>query len=126
MNQHDIADGRRVVGARSDALLTVAAWALPTAFILVPLILFLALGFFEVRGTDIAYEPTLKNYVRFFADPGLLPTFRRTCWLGLKVAVIAVVLGYPVAYLLASLGGRTKYAAAMFFTVPLLMSYIIK
>ncbi len=126
MNQRDIAGDRRVGGAWADALMTAAAWALPTAFILVPLLLFLTLGFFEVQGTDIAYHPTLKNYVRFFSDPGLLPTFIRTCWLGLKVAAITVVLGYPVAYLLASLGGRTKYTVAMFFAVPLLMSYIIK
>ena len=51
MNQRDIADGRRVGGAWPDALLTAAAWALPTAFILVPLLLFLTLGFFEVQGT---------------------------------------------------------------------------
>ncbi len=126
MDQRDIADGRRVGGEWPDALLTAAAWALPATFILVPLLLFLTLGFFEVQGTDIAYHPTLKNYIRFFTDPGLLPTFIRTCWLGLKVAAITVVLGYPVAYLLASLGGRTKYAVAMFFAVPLLMSYIIK
>jgi spermidine/putrescine transport system permease protein len=92
----------------------------------VPLLLFLPLSFFEVQGTDIVYHPTLKNYIRFFTDPGLLPTFRKTCWLGLKVAAITVLLGYPVAYLLASLRSRTKYAVAMFFAVPLLMSYIIK
>jgi spermidine/putrescine transport system permease protein len=126
MAQREIAGGRRVDGARSDALLTAAAWALPTAFILVPLLLFLTLGFFEVQGTDIAYHPTLKNYARFFTDAGFLPTFISTCWLGLKVAAIAVIFGYPIAYLLASLRGRAKYTVAMFFAVPLLMSYIIK
>ena len=126
MTQREIADGKRAVGAWPDALLTVAAWSLPTAFILVPLLLFLVLGFFEVQGTDIVYHPTLKNYVRFFTEPGLLQTFGKTCLVGLSVAAITVVLGYPVAYLLASLGGRTKYAVAMVFAVPLLMSYIIK
>ena len=126
MNPRNIAGEARVGGPWADVLLSAAAWALPTAFILVPLFLFLTLGFFEVQGTDIAYHFTFKNYVRFLADPGLLPTFLRTCWLGLKVAAITVVLGYPVAYLLASLGGRTKYAVAMLFAVPLLMSYIIK
>ena len=126
MNPHRIGSERRIGSVWADALLTGAAWALPTAFILVPLLLFLALGFFEVQGTDIAYRPTFKNYLRFFADPGFLPTFLRTCWLGLKVAAITIVLGYPIAYLLASLGGRTKYAVAMVFAVPLLMSYIIK
>jgi len=117
---------RRVGFGRAATLLTVAAWTLPTAFILVPLLLFLALGFFEVEGTDIAYRPTLKNYERFFTDAGFLPTFLNTCWLALKVAGITVLAGYPVAYLLASLGGRSKYALALIFAVPLLMSYIIK
>ena len=126
MTQRQIADRTRIGGPWSDALLTVAAWALPTTFILVPLLLFLSLGFFEVEGTDIAYRPTLKNYIRFFTDPGFLPTYVTTCWLGLKVAAITVLCGYPVAYLLASLSGRVKYAAAMVFAVPLLMSYIIK
>ena len=112
--------------ARFSALITLLAWILPTSFILVPLLLFLALGFFQVEGTDIVYRFTLKNYARFFNDPGFVPTFLRTCWLALKVSAITILLGYPVAYLLASLGGRAKYAVALLFAVPLLMSYIIK
>ena len=36
------------------------------------------------------------------------------------------VVGYPVAFLLASLKGRRKYLLLMMVLVPLLMSYIIK
>jgi len=126
MTQRAIADGTRAGGEWPDALLAAAAWALPTAFILLPLLLFLPLSFFEVQGTEIVYHLTLKNYARFFSDPGTIQTFIKTCWLGLKVAAITVILGYPIAYRLASLGGRTKYAVAVFFAVPLLMSYIIK
>ena len=63
----------------------------------------------------------VQHYARFFSDPGMIPTFRKTCWLGVKVAAIAVILGYPIAYRLASLRGRTKYVVAVFFAVPLLM-----
>ena len=42
------------------------------------------------------------------------------------VAVFAVLLGYPVAFLLATLSGRRKYMLLMLVLVPLLMSYIIK
>jgi spermidine/putrescine transport system permease protein len=126
MTQRAIADGRGVGGEWPDALLTAAAWALPAAFILLPLLLFLPLSFFEVQGTEIVYHLTLKNYARFFSDPAMIRTFIKTCWLGVKVAAIAVILGYPIAYRLASLRGRTKYVVAVFFAVPLLMSYIIK
>jgi spermidine/putrescine transport system permease protein len=109
-----VLETRGVGESRADALLTAAAWALPSAFILVPLLLFLVLGFFEVEGTDISYRLTLKNYVRFFTDAGFIPTFLNTCWLGLKVSAITVFLGYPVAFLLAGLRGRAKYTATMF------------
>jgi len=126
MDQREFAPGRGVAGDLPDALLTAAAWALPTAFILLPLLLFLPLSFFEVEGTEIVYRLTLKNYARFFDDPGMIPTFIKTCWLGVKVAAVTVILGYPIAYRLASLQGRTKYVVAIFFAIPLLMSYIIK
>jgi spermidine/putrescine transport system permease protein len=111
---------------RRGALVSAAAWTLPVAFILVPLLLFTVQSFFQVEGTDIVYRLTLKNYVRFFTDPTFYDTFGWSCLLALGVAVLTVLLGYPVAYLLASLGGRMKYVVAFIFVIPLLMSYIIK
>jgi spermidine/putrescine transport system permease protein len=55
-----------------------------------------------------------------------VPIFVTTCLLALEVALITVVLAYPVAFLLASLEGRRKYVATIVFVIPLLMSYIIK
>src|SRR5262245_48132436 len=97
--------------------LTAAAWIPPLAFILVPLLLFTVQSFFQVQGTDIVYQLTLKNYVRFFTDPTFYDTFGWSCLLALGVAVLTVLLGYPVAYLLASLGGRTKYVVAFVFVI---------
>jgi spermidine/putrescine transport system permease protein len=107
-------------------LLTVAVWALPLGLILVPLALFVVQSLFRVEGTDIVYEPSLLNYVRFFTDPIFVPIFVTTCLLALEVAMITVVLAYPVALLLAGLEGRKKYVATIVFVIPLLMSYIIK
>jgi spermidine/putrescine transport system permease protein len=39
---------------------------------------------------------------------------------------INLLLGYPVAYVLASLDGRLKYHLVLALVIPLLMSYIIK
>jgi spermidine/putrescine transport system permease protein len=101
-------------------------YALPVVFIVVPLVSFLAHGFFSVENGRIVYRPTLVNYARFFGDPIYIPLFLRTCLLALEVAAIGVLLGYPIALLLASLKGRAKYAVTLVFVIPLLMSYIIK
>jgi len=118
------ADDRRRAVER--LLLQLLNYALPVLFIVVPLVSFLAHGFFSVENGRIIYRPTLLNYARFFGDPIYIPLFLRTCLLALEVAAIGVLLGYPIALLLAGLKGRAKYAATLVFVIPLLMSYIIK
>jgi len=122
-------DGRTGAGAAVDPwrlAASILAYALPAVFIVVPLALFLAQSFFYVEGGHIIHVLSLRNYVRFFTASVFVPVFVRTCALALGVAAITVVLGYPVAYLLASLEGRRKYAMTLVFVIPLLMSYIIK
>lgn len=107
-------------------IIGLLAYSLPIAFILVPLTAFLIYSFFWVEGGELRFSLTLLNYQRFFAGDIFLPMFWRTIGLCLKVSLLAVALGYPTAYLIASLKGRKKYGVAMLFVVPLLMSYVIK
>ena len=108
------------------AAVTLLAYAVPVVFILVPLVLFLIQSFFYVDHGAIVHELTLRNYVRFFTGPAFVPVFLSTLALCFGVAVITVLLGYPVAYFLASLEGRRKYVMMVIFAIPLMMSYIIK
>src|SRR5262245_2165592 len=102
------------------------AYALPLIFIVAPLLSFLTYSFFWVEGGVLYYEPTLRNYVRFFTDTIFVPVLWQTCLLCLAVAVLAVMVGYPVAFRLVTLSGRRRYVLLMLVLVPLLMSYIIK
>jgi len=95
-------------------------------FILVPMALFLAYSLFSMEHGSIVYTLTLANYLRFFRDPTFVPIFWRTCLLCLSVAVLCVLLAYPVAYYLTTLRGRRRYVLLMLLLVPLLMSYVIK
>jgi spermidine/putrescine transport system permease protein len=106
--------------------LAALAYGLPLIFIVAPLLSFLTYSFFWVEGGVLYYEPTLKNYVRFFTDKIFMPVLWQTCLLCLAVAVLAVLIGYPVAFRLVTLSGRRKYVLLMLVLVPLLMSYIIK
>jgi spermidine/putrescine transport system permease protein len=125
---------RRVAGLPLDrarasvwpAAVAITAYGLPIAFILLPLVAFLTYSFFYVTGGTTHYDLTLLNYERFFTDDIFLPVFWRTCILCLEVSALAIGFGYPVAFFLAGLKGRKKYALLMLLLVPLLMSYIIK
>ncbi len=107
-------------------LLGLIAYGLPTLFILIPLVSFLAYSFFWVEGTQLHYDLTWANYRRILTEEIYLPVLWQTCILCLEVAGLAVLFGYPVAYFLAGLRGRKKYVFLMLLLVPLLMSYIIK
>jgi spermidine/putrescine transport system permease protein len=107
-------------------IVAVLAYGLPLTFILLPLVAFLVYSFFWVEGGQMRFSLTLLNYRRFFTDEIFLPVFWRTCLLCLEVTGLTIGFGYPVAYLLATLGGRKRYVLAMMLVVPLLMSYVIK
>lgn len=106
--------------------ISILAYGLPFLFIVAPLLSFLTYSFFWVEGGQMYYDLTLRNYSRFFTDAIFIPVLWQTCLLCLAVAVLAALLGYPVAFRLATLSGRRKYILLMLVLVPLLMSYIIK
>jgi spermidine/putrescine transport system permease protein len=110
----------------SGLLLPLIAYGLPLFFVVAPFAGFLLYSFFRVDGGVMHYDLTLFNYRRFFVDAIFIPVMLKTCLLCLGVAVLTVIFGYPVAFLLASLRGRLRYALLILVLVPLLMSYVIK
>jgi spermidine/putrescine transport system permease protein len=104
----------------------VAAYALPVAFIGLPLASFLLTSFFHVKSGTIVYEPTLENYIRFFTETSFLPVLSSTCLLCLAVAALTVIIAYPVACFIARLSGSAKYIVLLAVVIPMLMSYVIK
>jgi spermidine/putrescine transport system permease protein len=107
-------------------LLGLVSYAVPLVFIVAPLGSFLAYSFFQMEEGQIVASLSLGNYARFFSDAIFLPVLAQTCLMCLAVAGLATVIGYPVAFLLASLRGRSRHFLLLMVLVPLLMSYIIK
>jgi spermidine/putrescine transport system permease protein len=106
--------------------LSTLAYGLPLVFIVAPLLSFLLYSLFRVDQGQMHYDLTLLNYRRFFTDAIFIPVLLQTCLLCGAVGALATLIGYPVAFLLATLSGRRKYTLLMLVLVPLLMSYIIK
>jgi spermidine/putrescine transport system permease protein len=117
-------------GEATDGLLrrawTLICFALPFLFIVVPILAFLVQSFFYVEDGEIVRSLTLDNYVRIATDDSSIPIFLKTCRLAAEVMIVTLLIGYPIAYLLWTLGERMKYVLLLVFVVPLFMSYIIK
>jgi spermidine/putrescine transport system permease protein len=101
-------------------------WGLPGLFILIPLLSFLLYGFWIVEDNAIVRRFTLANYVASVTNDTYTRVFVTTLFLAFRVMLINLLLGYPVAYFLATLRGRIRYYLVLALIVPLLMSYIIK
>jgi spermidine/putrescine transport system permease protein len=64
---------------------------------------------------------------RFFLDsPVYLGLFWKSVRMSLGVSITAVLLAYPVAYLLALIAGSRKYTLLLVIIVPFLTSYLLR
>jgi spermidine/putrescine transport system permease protein len=108
------------------AIWTGLCLGLPLLFIVVPILAFLVQSFWYMENGHVVHSPTLANYVRIATDDTSIPIFLKTCRLAIEVMLITLVVGYPIAFLLWTLGERSKYVLLLCFTIPLFMSYIVK
>jgi spermidine/putrescine transport system permease protein len=108
------------------------AWALLgpgvfwlAAFFLVPILIMLGYSMMP-RGIYGGVEPgfTLEHYRRFF-DPLYLDILRRTFVWSIACTVICLVLGYPVAYVIAR-GGRWKNFLLFLVVLPFWTSFLVR
>src|SRR5262249_28481962 len=83
-----------------------------------PVGILFAYSFYEFRrGGEIVPAFTLSHYLRFLGDPFYLNVLLRTISLGLWVTGWCLVLGYPLAYVLAR--SRSRHVRALLLTLLL-------
>ena len=90
-------------------------------FIFIPLFLVLYYSFSSKTGTGL----TLDNY-RLFFDPIYLRVFFRSIWLSLLATVICLLIGYPMAWILANMAPQKRSFWVMLFVVPMWMNFLLR
>jgi putative spermidine/putrescine transport system permease protein len=89
-------------------LVLAVSGALFAAFFLIPLVYFLVIGLFSfVQTGQYTATLTLANYDRLLGDPYYLDILRLTFTIGLRVSLVCLILGYPLAYFVAR--GRSRW-----------------
>lgn len=95
-------------------------------FTVVPLITIVVYSF---SGRDafgnIVYEFSLDNYKMFFT-----PIYMNVLWRSIKLSVystaICLILGYPMAYIIANAKGAKQNLMVMLFIVPLWTNFLLR
>lgn len=73
------------------------------------------------------YDFGLGNYANFFDEPIYRNTLLRTAWMSILVTILALIIGFPVAYYIAKIA-RARSRAALFLMclIPLWVSDLVR
>jgi spermidine/putrescine transport system permease protein len=95
-------------------------------FFVVPLVIVFIYSFLK-RGPygDIRWEFNLQNYVRFF-DPLYLKIFLRSFKIAGITTVICFLLGYPMAYWLATRPKKWRNTLLLLIMIPFWTNFLIR
>jgi putative spermidine/putrescine transport system permease protein len=101
------------------------------AFLLVPIIVFFAVFYVYPLGQLLVtsfYDHgfTTKYYQEFFRDPTYLKVIAITGRLALSVTLITLLLGYPVAYVLATRRSRIAVILMLCVVLPFWISVLVR
>ncbi len=117
---------------RSDAgKLSLILLFMPFALWLVLLILLpqIGIGYLSLREKLGPGEYTfgVSNYVDFIREPIYWNTLLRTAWMSILVTILALIVGFPVAYYIAKIA-RQRSRAALFLMclIPLWVSDLVR
>jgi spermidine/putrescine transport system permease protein len=105
-------------------LLPGTAWLL--VFFISPLFIVIAYSFLE-RGTygGVEWIFTTENIGRVI-DPLYLKTFLRSIYIALLTTSFCLLLGYPLAYFIATRPGKMKYTLLLALMIPFWTNFLIR
>jgi spermidine/putrescine transport system permease protein len=95
-------------------------------FLLLPYALMFAHSFWLVRDGVIVHQWNLQNYAKLLQNPVYLEVLFRTARIAASVMLLALVLGYPLAYYMSFHAGIRKELLYQLVIVPLWVSYLVR
>lgn len=98
------------------------------AFIMIILpMLMIVMYAFTAKGNDVlTFRVTLENFARFFSDPIFLDVLKRSLWVAVLTTVLCLLLGYPIAYIIAQTDGRKKMMLVLLITIPMWINMLVR
>ena len=99
-------------------------WA--ALMLILPMLLIGLYSFTEHGNSIISFSLTLDHYVKFFTDPDFLLILWRSIWIAVKTTIICLLLGYPVAYMIARSSERMQNILVLCITLPTWINALVR
>jgi spermidine/putrescine transport system permease protein len=98
-----------------------------TVFLLIPYALLFCYSFWSVSPLQtIIHNWTLQNYVQLVRNPIYLSVLFRSLRIAAAVTLLALLLGYPLAYFLSFHAAKRKDLLYQLVIIPLWASYLVR
>ena len=98
-----------------------------TAFLLVPYALLFCYSFWSVSAQQtIVHNWNLQNYIQLIRNPTYLSVLFRSLRIAAAVTLLALLLGYPLAYFLSFHAAKRKDLLYQLVIIPLWASYLVR
>lgn len=95
-------------------------------FILLPILLLLVYAFSEKGALiELTWDFTLENFAYIFSS-NTFKVIWRSLWVGLVTTIICFIIGYPIAYFLASKRYNYSKTLVMLFVLPMWINFLLR
>jgi len=94
--------------------------------IIVPMLMIVMYAFTQKGNDVLTFKVTLDNFIYFFSDPIFLEVLERSLWVAVLTTVLCLLLGYPVAYIIAQASGRKKVMLVLLVTIPMWINMLVR
>lgn len=110
--------------ARPSRRFSMLTLLIPAALILCPLYIY---PLAKIVALSFGSNPvSIQHYVELFSDPFLLRVFLQTLRLSATIALLCVVIGYPVAYAMRVASEKTQRNMVVMIMLPLWTSVLVR
>lgn len=99
-------------------------WA--SLMLILPMALIAMYSFMEHGNSIISFSLTLEHYVKFFTDPDFLLILWRSMVIAVKTTIICLLVGYPIAYIIARSSERTQNLLVLCITLPTWINALVR
>lgn len=99
-------------------------WAV--LMLVMPMALIAIYSFTQQGNSIISFTLTLEHYAKFFTDPDFLLILWRSIFIAIKTTIICLLLGYPVAYLIAGNSERMQNILILCITLPTWINMLVR
>lgn len=106
--------------------LTIPYIVWSVVMLLVPMLLIAFYSFIKQGNTIVHFSLTFDNYIRFFTDKDFLIILFRSLVIALKTTVLCLLIGYPVAYVIARSSEKVQSTLILAITIPMWINMLVR